>query len=49
MWVQYAGAVGMDVEKFKTDIAGIQTKERVDQDMQRGRNGHFFNSYGADK
>ncbi|MBX3244987.1 MAG: thioredoxin domain-containing protein [Acidobacteria bacterium] len=37
MWVEYAGSVGMDVEKFKTDIAGIQTKERVDQDMQRGR------------
>ncbi len=37
LWVEYAGAIGMDVEKFKTDIAGIQTKERVDQDMQRGR------------
>ncbi|MBX3289082.1 MAG: DsbA family protein [Acidobacteria bacterium] len=37
MWVEYAGAVGMDVERFKTDIAGIQTKERVEQDMQRGR------------
>ncbi len=34
---EYAQKIGLDVEKFKTDMAGLQTKSRVDLDLQRGR------------
>jgi protein-disulfide isomerase len=34
---EYAQKIGLDVEKFKTDMAGLAAKNRVDQDMQRGR------------
>lgn len=34
---EYAQKIGLDVEKFKTDMAGLQAKNRVDFDMQRGR------------
>lgn len=37
LWAQYATNLGMDVEKFKSDLAGLQTKERVNQDISRGR------------
>lgn len=34
---EYAQKIGLDVEKFKSDMAGIQAKQRVDKDMERGR------------
>ncbi len=37
IWEEYAANIGLDVEKFKTDMAGLITKERVNSDMQRGR------------
>ncbi|CAN5451780.1 hypothetical protein BH10ACI1_BH10ACI1_09760 [soil metagenome] len=33
---EYAQKLGLDVEKFKTDMAGLQAKNRVDSDKQRG-------------
>ena len=33
----YAQNLGLDVEKFKTDMLSMTTKSRVDADMQRGR------------
>ena len=33
----YAQTLGLDVEKFKTDVAGLAAKQRVDADMARGR------------
>ncbi len=33
----YAQNIGLDVEKFKTDMLGMATKSRVDADIQRGR------------
>jgi protein-disulfide isomerase len=33
----YAQKIGLDVEKFKNDMAGIPAKNRVDADLQRGR------------
>ncbi|MGI8467560.1 MAG: DsbA family protein [Pyrinomonadaceae bacterium] len=32
----YAQKLGLDVEKFKDDMAGLITKNRVDADLQRG-------------
>lgn len=37
VWAGYAQKIGLDVDKFKTDMAGLQTKSRVDADMARGR------------
>ncbi len=37
IWDGYAQQVGLDVEKFKADMAGAAAKSRVDADMQRGR------------
>lgn len=37
IWAGYAESLGMDVEKFKSDLAGLQTKQRVDADLARGR------------
>jgi protein-disulfide isomerase len=37
IWEEYAAKIGLDVEKFKNDMAGLNTKSRVDADMQRGR------------
>lgn len=34
---EYAKKIGLDIEKFKTDMAGLPAKTRVDLDMQRGR------------
>ncbi len=34
---EYAQKIGLDVDKFQTDMLGIATKGRVDADMQRGR------------
>ena len=33
----YAQTLGLDVEKFKSDVAGLAAKQRVDADMQRGQ------------
>lgn len=37
MWEDYARQIGLDVERFKTDMAGREAKERVNADMARGR------------
>ncbi len=37
IWSEYATNLGMDVQRFQADLAGIQTKNRVDADIQRGR------------
>ena len=37
MWNDYAKNLGMNVEKFTADMAGLATKGRVDADMARGR------------
>jgi len=37
IWEDYAGKIGLDVEKFKNDIAGLNAKARVDADLARGR------------
>ena len=37
MWNEYAQKIGLDVEKFKADMSGMQAKSRVDLDMARGR------------
>lgn len=37
IWEGYAQQIGVDVERFKADMAGGAAKERVDADMQRGR------------
>jgi protein-disulfide isomerase len=34
---EYAQKIGLDVEKFKNDMAGMSAKTRVDADLQRGR------------
>jgi protein-disulfide isomerase len=37
IWEDYASKIGLDVEKFKNDMAGMAAKERVGKDMERGR------------
>ncbi len=37
MWTEYAEKIGLDVQQWQNDIAGISAKSRVDQDMQRGK------------
>lgn len=37
IWEKYATDIGLDVNKFKADLAGMQTKERVQLDVARGR------------
>lgn len=37
MWEGYAQQIGLDIEKFKADMAGRETKARVDADLARGR------------
>jgi protein-disulfide isomerase len=37
VWEEYATSIGLEVERFKTDMAGSITKQRVDADMARGR------------
>jgi len=36
MWKEYAGRIGLDVNKWENDMAGIAAKGRVDADLQRG-------------
>ena len=33
----YAQTIGLDVERFKADVLGVVSKQRVDADLQRGR------------
>jgi protein-disulfide isomerase len=37
VWADYAQKIGIDVERWKTDMAGMQAKSRVDLDLQRGK------------
>jgi protein-disulfide isomerase len=37
LWADYAGKIGLDVERFKSDLASVAAKSRVDLDLQRGR------------
>ena len=37
IWEGYASQLGLDVEKWKSDMAGLNAKSRVDADLQRGR------------
>ena len=37
IWEDYASKIGLDVEKFKNDMAGLNAKARVDADLARGR------------
>ena len=37
LWEGYAAQIGLDVERFKADMAGLNAKSRVDADIQRGR------------
>lgn len=37
LFESYAQTLGLDVEKFKTDMAGTAVNQRVQADMQRGR------------
>ena len=37
IWKDYATKIGLDVNKWETDIAGLPAKSRVDQDLARGR------------
>lgn len=36
-FLKYAKQIGLDVEKFENDLLAMNTKQRVDSDMQRGR------------
>lgn len=33
----YAEKIGLDIDRFETDMAGLQTKNRVGADMERGK------------
>ena len=37
LFEEYAGKIGLDTAKFQTDMMGLQTKKRVDDDLARGR------------
>lgn len=37
LWEGYAQQIGLDVERFRNDMASRATKERVDADLARGR------------
>jgi protein-disulfide isomerase len=37
LWEGYASQIGLDTEKWKSDMAGLNAKSRVDADLQRGR------------
>lgn len=37
LWAEYAAKIGLDIQRWQTDIAGIAAKTRVDQDLARGR------------
>ncbi len=37
IWKSYAQKIGLDVEKWENDMLGIAAKNRVDEDMRRGK------------
>jgi protein-disulfide isomerase len=37
IWESYAEKIGLDLEKFKNDMAGNAAKSRVENDLQRGK------------
>jgi len=37
IWNEYAQKLGIDVDKFQSDMAGLGAKSRVDEDLKRGR------------
>ena len=37
LWTGYAQKIGLDVQQWQNDMAGIAATSRVDQDMQRGK------------
>ena len=37
LWSEYAQKIGLDVQQWQNDMAGLATKSRVDQDMARGK------------
>ncbi|HXF42359.1 MAG TPA: thioredoxin domain-containing protein [Pyrinomonadaceae bacterium] len=37
LWKQYAGKIGLDVEKWAADANSMAARERVDDDLKRGR------------
>ena len=37
IFVQYANDIGLDVQKFKSDMAGMATKQRIELDLARAR------------
>jgi protein-disulfide isomerase len=37
IWEGYVQETGLDVERFKADMAGTAAKQRVDEDIRRGR------------
>ena len=37
LWADYASKIGLDVQRWQADAAGMATKNRVDQDKARGR------------
>jgi protein-disulfide isomerase len=37
LFADYAQKIGLDVEKFKDDMVGLQTKNRVSEDLNRGK------------
>ncbi|HUR97552.1 MAG TPA: thioredoxin domain-containing protein [Pyrinomonadaceae bacterium] len=37
LWSGYAQKIGINVQQWETDIAGLSAKSRVDQDLQRGK------------
>ena len=37
LWAGYAEKIGLDIQKFQSDVAGIAAKSRVDQDIVRAK------------
>ncbi|HEY0458252.1 MAG TPA: thioredoxin domain-containing protein [Pyrinomonadaceae bacterium] len=37
VWEEYATRIGLDIERFKDDMAGLNAKARVEADLKRGR------------
>jgi protein-disulfide isomerase len=37
LWKEYAGKIGLDVDRWQTDAAGLATKGRIDRDIERAR------------
>ena len=37
IWAGYAQKIGLDVQQWQNDMAGLAAKSRVDQDLQRGK------------